>query len=143
MLFKAELDEYMKRRRIYSNNKIKAYTFIRDRCAKAMQAKIQSRSDFESKVYGDPLKLLDAIREHAMNFQETRYEMSIILDAFHALFNAKQAEGESLTKYVQKLKAEKDIIVSHFGAPLNLAKYVKSMNEYNASNADKVKVLTK
>jgi len=64
MLFKAELDDYMKRRRIYSDNKIKAYAFIWDRCAKAMQAKIQSRSDFESKVYDDPLELLDAICEH-------------------------------------------------------------------------------
>ena len=61
-----------------------------------------------------------------MNFQVTGYEMSVILDAFHALF-----------------KAAKEIIVSHLGAPLNLAKYVKSMNEYDASNPDKVKLLTK
>ena len=65
MLFKAELDEYMKRKRIYKDNKVKAYAFIWDRCTKAMQAKVQSRSDFESQVYNDPLKLLNAIREHA------------------------------------------------------------------------------
>jgi hypothetical protein len=143
MLFKAELDEYMKRKRVYSDNKIKAYAFIWDRCAKAMQAKIQARSDFESKVYNDPLELLNAIREHAMNFQETRYEMSIISDAFRALFNAKQAEGENLTEYTRKFKAAKDILVSHVGAPLNFAKYVKTMDGYNANDTAKVEVLTK
>jgi hypothetical protein len=136
MLFKAELDEYMKRKRIYKDNKIKAYAFIWDRCAKAMQAEVQSRSDFESQVYNDPLKLLNAIRKHAMNFQDARYEMSVISDAFRALFNAKQAEGENLTEYTRKFKAAKDIIVSHLGAPLNLAKYVKTMSEYDANNPD-------
>ena len=66
-----------------------------------------------------------------MNFQGARYELSVISDAFRALFNAKQVEGENLTEYTRKFKAAKDIIVSHLGAPLNLAKYVK------------VKVLTK
>ena len=85
-------------------------------------------------MYNDPLKLLNAIREHAMNFQETRYEMSIISDAFRALFNAKQAEGENLTEYTRKFKAAKDILVSHMGGPLNFAKYVKTMDGYNASD---------
>jgi hypothetical protein len=94
-------------------------------------------------VYNDPLKLLNAIREHAMNFQDARYEMSVISDAFRALFNAKQAEGENLTEYARKFKAAKDIIVSHLGAPLNLAKYVETMSQYDANNATKVEVLTK
>jgi len=133
----------MKRKSIYKDNKIKACAFIWDRCAKAMQAKVQSRSDFESQVYNNPLKLLNAIREHAMNFQDARYKMSVIPDAFRALFNSKQAEGENLTEYTRKFKAAKDIIVSHLGVPLNLAKYVKTMSKYDANNPDKHKVLTK
>jgi hypothetical protein len=31
-----------------------------------------------------------------LNYQETRYEMSIIADSFWAVFTAKQKEGESL-----------------------------------------------
>jgi len=78
-----------------------------------------------------------------MNFQDPRYEMFAISDVFRALFNAKQAEGENLTKYARKFKAAKDIIISHLGAPLNLAKYVQAMSEYDANNPDKVKVLMK
>ena len=143
MLFKAELDEYMRRKRVFADNKIKAYAFIWDRCAKAMQAKINARSDFESKIYNNPLELLSAIREHAMNYQESRYEMSIISDAFRALFNAKQAEGENLTEYTRKFKAAKDILNSHLGGPVDLAKYVKTMEGYDALNEIKIAQLTK
>ena len=116
MLFKAELDKYMRRKRVFADNKIKAYAFIWDRCAKAMQAKINARSEFDSKIYNNPLELLSAIREHAMSYQESRCEMSIISDSFRALFNAKQAKGENLTAYTRKFKAAKDILSSHLGA---------------------------
>jgi hypothetical protein len=60
--FKANLDEFMKRRRMYENNLFKAYALIWERCAKAMQNKIASRSSFESKIYNDPIELLVAIK---------------------------------------------------------------------------------
>jgi len=56
MVYKAELDEYMKRKRVYEDNKVKAYAFIWDRCAKAMQAKLMARSDYESRIYNNPLE---------------------------------------------------------------------------------------
>ena len=84
--FKADLDEFMKRRRMYENNLFKVYALIWERCAKAMQNKIVSRSSFESTIYNNPFELLIAVKEHALNYQETRYEMSIISDAFRAVF---------------------------------------------------------
>ena len=48
--FKADLDEFMKRRRMYEDNLFKAYALIWERCAKAMQNKIMSRTDFESTI---------------------------------------------------------------------------------------------
>jgi hypothetical protein len=47
MVFKADLDEFMKRKRMYENNLFKSYALIWERCAKAMQNKIASRSRFE------------------------------------------------------------------------------------------------
>jgi hypothetical protein len=72
----------MRRKRSYDDNLFKAYALIWERCAKAMQNKITLRSDFEGSIYNDPIKLLNAVKEHALNYQETRYEMSIISDAF-------------------------------------------------------------
>ena len=82
MEYKAELDEALKRKRMYNDNLFKAYALIWERCAKAMQNKLLAPSDYEDEIYNNPIKLLKAMKEHALNYQETRYEMSIISDAF-------------------------------------------------------------
>jgi len=45
MKYKAD-DECIKRKRIYNNNKIKAYVLLWERCAKIMQNKISARVDY-------------------------------------------------------------------------------------------------
>jgi len=63
---------------IYSNNKIKAYALLWERCAKIMQNKIHASIDYETKIYDNPIELLKAIQEHAMDYQETKYKMSTV-----------------------------------------------------------------
>jgi hypothetical protein len=50
----------------------KAYALLWERCAKAMQDKIASRSHYDNVVYNDPIALLRAIKEHSLNYQDTR-----------------------------------------------------------------------
>jgi hypothetical protein len=97
---------------MYEDNTFKAYALLWERCAKAMQSKIGSRSDYDTTVYNDPIQLLRAIKEHSLNYQETRYEMSIILDAFRAVFNSKQKESESLQDYTRRFKTSTEILES-------------------------------
>jgi hypothetical protein len=85
---------------MYQENLFKAYALIWERCNKAMQNKILARSDYETMLYNDPIELLKAVKEHALNYQETRYEMSIISDALRAMIGTKQKEGESLQDYI-------------------------------------------
>ena len=80
-----------------------------------MQNKLLAWSDYEDEIYNNPIKLLKAMKEHALNYQETRYEMSIILDAFRALWNTTQKENENLQDYTQHFKTSKDILESHLG----------------------------
>jgi hypothetical protein len=68
---KAELNEFMQKKRVFKDNLFKAFALFWDQCAKAMQAKIMSRSDYESAMYNNPLALLKAMKERAMDFQET------------------------------------------------------------------------
>ena len=87
MEYKAEQDEAMRRKCTYKDNTFKAYALLWERCAKAMQNKLLSQSNYKSAVvYNDPLALLRAIKEHSLNYQETRYKMSIISDTFRAAF---------------------------------------------------------
>jgi hypothetical protein len=96
--------------RTYTNNTYKAYALLWERCEKAMQKKIASRSDYENEVYNNPIKLLKAIKEHSLNYQETRYEMSIISDVYRAVWYDKQREGESLQVYTRLFKTSADIL---------------------------------
>ena len=129
--YKADLDEFMRRRRAYKENLYKAYALIWERCNKAMQNKIMAISDFEATIYNNPIKLLNTVKMHALNYQETSYEMSIISDSFRALFNVQQKENESLQDYTRQFKTAREILESHLGGPLILTKFVKTMKDYD------------
>ncbi len=143
MEYKAELDQSMRRKRTYEDNTYKAYALLWERCNKAMQNKLASRSDYDSAVYNDPIALLQAIKEHSLNYQETRYEMSIISDAFRASFNTRQKEGESLQDYTRRFKTSQEILESHLGGPLILAKYVQTMDKYDRNDYTRAEAMIK
>jgi hypothetical protein len=96
--YKANLDEFMRRKRSYNDNLFQAYALVWERCAKAMQNKIMARSNFEAEIYNNPIKLLNAVKEHALHYQETGYEMSIISDA-----NKRKAKVGKTTPDVSRL----------------------------------------
>jgi hypothetical protein len=108
-----------------------------------MQNKIVQRSNYDSIVHNDPIALLRAIKEHSLNYQETRYEMSIISDPFRAVFNTKQKESESLQDYTRHYKTSKEILESHLGGPIILARYVKTMAFYNGNDYHKTNMMIK
>jgi hypothetical protein len=66
-----------------------------------MQNKIKARTNYESSIQNNPIELLKAIKQHALNYQEYRYEMSIITDALRTMINLKQKENESLQDYTK------------------------------------------
>jgi hypothetical protein len=68
-----------------------------------MQGKIEANKKFESEIFENPIKLLEIIEKICLNYQEHRYEMSIILDSMRTLLNIRQKEHESLQDYTSKL----------------------------------------
>ena len=140
--YKAEYDEYMRRKRDYEQNCFSAYALLWERCNKAMKAKIEARKDYESTIYNKPIKLLEAIKEHALNYEENRYEMSIIHDAFLSFLLCKQKEKESLQDYTKRYKVAREVLKKHLGGIIYLPKYVKTMEGFDASNATKIEELS-
>jgi len=102
--FKADYDLYRAREQIYNNNVTKAYALFWDRCAKGMKNKIEARSDFKEKVDNNPFELLQAIKEHSLNYQEKKYNMSVILDSIRTLIGTRQKEGEALQDYTKRFR---------------------------------------
>jgi hypothetical protein len=101
-----------------------------------MKNKIEARSDFES-IKNDPILLLKVIKEHALNYQENRYSMLIVLDALRTLLNTKQKEGESLQDYTKRFRVARDVLKSHIGGPIILTKIVKATSGYEEADAEK------
>ena len=54
----------MIRKRDYKENMFKVYAEIWDRCNKAMQGKLEARTDYKSTIYNDPIELLRAVKKH-------------------------------------------------------------------------------
>ena len=137
MEFKAEFELHMKQKQVYENNLTKAYALLWEQCSKEMQNKLEAHKDFLTIVKGNPIELLKAIKQHALNFQDTRYPMSIIYDSIKAVVNLKQKEGENLQECTKRFKTATDVMVSHLGGPLILLKCVKNMSGYDANDPAK------
>ena len=70
MLYEAEIASFVKRKDVYKSNLGNAYAFLYGQCNKAMQNKIQAWTDFESTIKNDPIKLLEAIQQQSITYQE-------------------------------------------------------------------------
>ena len=99
--------------------------------------------NYQSVIFNDPIKLLEAIKQHALNFDETQYAMSIIANSVRAFFTTVQKDNESLTEYTRRFRTSRDIMESHLGGPLRLEKVVKGMKGYDVKDPDKVLELSK
>ena len=134
--FKQELSTFTSRKQRYEENKLKAYALIRERCTEAMIIKIESRHDFGSKILDDPIELLKAVKQHSLNYQEYRYDMSIVSDSFKNLWTTKQKEGENLSSYAKRFKTATEILESHLGGDLILDSATKNHPDYDENLTD-------
>ena len=128
--YKMEYDAYLKRTNIFEENEYKAYADLWEHCAKALKAKIEARTDFQGTIYNSPINLLRSIKEHSLSYEEDRYEMATIADAFKDYFSCKQQQGESLLDYTRRFKIVRDVLTSYLGGPIELKKYVKDHPDY-------------
>jgi hypothetical protein len=142
IIFQSEVDAFVLRKQQYEQNKGKASAFLFSHCDKAMQSKLQARTDYDT-IKHEPRLLLKAIKEHSMSYQENKYEMSTIADSLKTFVNLKQKEDESLIDYTRRFKTSRDVLKSHIGGPIELPKYIATMTGYDANDPDKVKELKK
>ena len=103
--FSKEFDFFMQRRTIYEDNRIKAYALLWERCSKAMQNKIQSRKDFDSKIYTNPILLKKAIKNSCRLYTifvprvATSYPSHTLTDPYHKIFKECSRTFKKTTNY--------------------------------------------
>ncbi|KAG7374509.1 hypothetical protein IV203_013604 [Nitzschia inconspicua] len=142
MLYQSQLNAYIERTDAYRVNLKKANALLWEQCSKGMTNKIESRKDFKS-IKGNPNKLLTAIREHALNYQDNKFCMTVVIDAWSSLMNTKQKEGESLQDYTKRFRVALEVYKSHTNAddplgPMNLRKIAKNIPGHDENDKGKV-----
>ncbi len=120
--FKEDYAQHQRRYGHYENTKTKAYGLMWEMCSLALQQKLQQRKDFKEKIEDNPIELLKAIQVHAMSYQESRYPMTTIYDAFRNMIKCKQKENESLNDYMKRFKSVREVLESQIGGPIVLPK---------------------
>ena len=132
LIFAEEGKAHVARQSQYRQNRPKAAALIMGRCTDRLKTKLQQRSDWD-KIEKDPVLLLAAIKEHAMNYEATQYRMKTITDALKNMVNLKQNADESLTDYLKRSKAATDVLYSHVGKRFCFPKLVEADKDYAAT----------
>jgi len=90
-----------------------------------MAQKIQARKFFDESIKGDQIVLLKAIREHCLNYEETKYDMAVMTESMRTLCLTKQKEHESLVDFMKRFKVAADIFDESIqGDPIALWKAI-------------------
>ena len=132
--FQMNMAEYTDKVKTYAENKIKAYSFLWEKCSSQMKQNLESKSDYASHIKNNPFELLRNIESLSYNYQESKYEVAIIADAIRTFVNLKQKEEETLSSYLERFKAANDNMITQKGSEIVLTKYMESMNGYDPDN---------
>ena len=129
-IFKILYSNYSIRVEQYRKNTIKAYAFLWSHCSKAMQTKIKSMKDFESRIFNDPVELMKSVKELSMSLLETKYHWKIIWDCIVTFASLKQKDGEDLIDYYKRFEYVVSLFKAQAGNPLIVNKIHSKHAEY-------------
>ena len=128
--FEIEYTAYNDRIVQYNDNRDTAAATLWNQCTPTMRSKLQSRKDFEASVKDDPIKLLDAIEQHALSYESTQYIMKTICDAMKSFVNLRQKDDEGSIDYLKRFKAARDVFLSHVGKDFVFPRLMEDNAQY-------------
>ena len=79
-----------------------------------MKYKLQARNNYDN-IEMDPVLLLQAIKEAAMNYEADECVHKMTQEALKSFVNLKQQNGESLNDYLERFMTAKSVLWAHVG----------------------------
>ena len=107
--YEAELQLPLKQKSHYCTNLGKAYAFLFRQCTTGLQHRIEAKAEYKSKIKGDPIKLLEMIKENSLSFDDKNKANIVIINAIMNLMTTRQRDNEDLTEYTKCFKAARDL----------------------------------
>ena len=130
--FANKLQEKRNREELLKTNMRQTYTYIFSKfCDKELQIKIENRSDFESDVENNPIKLLTAIHElmHTISHEKLILPYETLWTTLAQLFEIKQNKDQKLSDYYETMKAFGSQVRKYFNDDF-LDQFVSNLDEY-------------
>jgi hypothetical protein len=134
ILYEAEIKRFVDRKATYETNLDKAYALLWAQCNKSLQNKILSRTDYETVIKGQPIKIIKAIEEFSMSFLEHQYDAVIVLDAVKNFLTIKQKDEEDLVDYTRRFKSSRDVMESHMGGKIKFVKLAEEDSTWDKND---------
>lgn len=118
MILQQEVIDFVKRRKLYYENRDKIFTITWGQCSEALQAKLKGTKAF--RTYNPikcPISLLKDIKQVSLKFENVTFKAFAIYDAKMALAGFFQSKHDTLHEYYMKFK---DLIdaMEHYGAEI-------------------------
>ena len=85
-----------------------------------LQCRIEAKAEYEAKIKDNPIRLLEAIKENSLSFDDKKKADIVIIDAMMNLMTTRQRDNEELTKYTKHFKAARDLCKDKYGGILKI-----------------------
>ena len=106
----------------------KAYAFLFGQYTTRLQHRIEAKAEYKSKVNGDPIKLLEMIKENSLSFDDGKKANIVIIDAIMDLMTTRQRDDEDLTKYTKCFKVPRDLCKEKYGGIFKIPTLVQKVH---------------
>ena len=80
-----------------------------------LQHRIEAKAEYKSKIKGDPIKLLEMIKENSLSFNDKKKADIVMSNAIMNLMTTRQRDTEDLTDYTKHFKAARDLCKEKYG----------------------------
>ena len=115
MIFKGEIDAFIKRRSILSDNIQKAYSLILGQCTDLLQSKLKQQANWEAILQAqDALALLALIKTVTFRFEDQKFLPLALYQSKLNLYSLRQG-NMSNTEYLQRFQNLVDVAMAYNG----------------------------
>ena len=77
--------------------------------------RIEAKAEYESKIKGNPIKLLETIKESSLSFNGKKKANIVIIDAIINLMTTRQRDNHNFPYYTKHFKAVRDLCTEKYG----------------------------
>ena len=74
-------------------NQGKAYAFLFGQCTTGLQHRIEAKAKYAAEIKGNPIRLLEAIKENSLSFNDKKKADIVIIDAMMNLMTTRQRDN--------------------------------------------------